>query len=84
VSNARVVDTVRDIAWTTDQHGRRKLTPEGLYRRRKMTAYLRRTVMPEASAGSVERAMRTLGLVGVASRQGHPDHDPGQGWKPGR
>src|SRR5665647_1480818 len=45
--------------------GRRTLTPEGLYGRRKMTAYLRRSAMPEASAGSVDRAMRTLGLVGV-------------------
>ena len=70
VSDARVVDAVRDIAWTTDQHGRRKLTPEGLYGRRKMTAYLRRTTMPAASAGSVDRAMRTLGLVGVRRDKG--------------
>jgi hypothetical protein len=28
-----------------------------------MTAYLRRTVMPEVSAGSVDRAMRTLEFV---------------------
>ena len=70
VSDARVVDAVRDIAWTTDAQGRRKLTPEGLYGRRKMTAYLRRTVMPEASAGSVDRAMRTLSLVGVRRDKG--------------
>jgi len=35
-----------------------------------MTAYLRRTMMPEASAGSVDRAMRTLGLVGVRRDKG--------------
>jgi putative transposase len=70
VSDAHVVDAVRDIAWTTDAHGRRKLAPEGLYGRRKMTAYLRRTVMPEASAGSVDRAMRTLGLSGVRRDKG--------------
>ena len=70
VSDAHVVDAVRDIAWTTDQRGRRKLTPEGLYGRRKMTAYLRRTAMPEASAGAVDRAMRTLGLVGVRRDKG--------------
>jgi transposase InsO family protein len=70
VSDARVVDAVRDIAWTTDAQGRRKLSPEGLYGRRKMTAYLRRTAMPEASAGSVDRAMRTLGLVGVRRDKG--------------
>ena len=70
VSDAQVVDAVRDIAWTTDNQGRRKLTPEGLYGRRKMTAYLRRTAMPGASAGSVDRAMRTLGLVGVRRDKG--------------
>ena len=70
VSDAQVVDAVRDIAWTTDRQGRRKLSPEGLYGRRKMTAYLRRTTMPEASAGAVDRAMKTLGLVGVRRDKG--------------
>ncbi len=70
VSDARVVDAVRDIAWTTDAQGRRKLNPEGLYGRRKMTACLRRTVMPDASAGAVDRAMRTLGLTGVRRDKG--------------
>ena len=35
-----------------------------------MTAYLRRTAMPEASFGSVDRAMRTLGLSGVRRDNG--------------
>jgi putative transposase len=70
VTDAQVVDAVRDAAWTTDAHGRRRLAPEGLYGRRKMTAYLRRTMMPEASAGSVDRAMTTLGLVGVRRDKG--------------
>ena len=35
-----------------------------------MTAYLRRTVMPQASAGAVDRAMRTLGMVGVHQDKG--------------
>lgn len=74
VSDAHVVNAVREIAWTTttrpDGIRVRKLTPEGLYGRRKMTAYLRRTAMPEASAGSVDRAMRTLGLVGVRRDKG--------------
>ncbi len=70
VTDAQVVDAVRDIAWTTKADGTRKLTPEGLYGRRKMTAYLRRTVMPQASAGAVDRAMRTLGLVGVRRDKG--------------
>ncbi len=70
ITDAQVVDAVRDIAWTTDAHGQRKLSPEGLYGRRKMTAYLRRTGLPEASAGSVDRAMRTLGLAGVRRDKG--------------
>ena len=68
VTDSQVIDAVRDIAWTTkvDSDGVhvRKLSPEGLYGRRKMTAYLRRVSMPEASAGAVDRAMRTLGLSG--------------------
>ncbi|MQW77526.1 IS3 family transposase [Nocardioides sp. dk4132] len=74
VSDAYVVDAVRAIAWTTkpDADGVlvRKLAPEGLYGRRKMTAYLRRTVIAEASAGSVDRAMRTLGLSGIRRDKG--------------
>jgi len=70
VSDARVVDAVRTLAWTTDPHGGRKLTPEGLYGWRKMTALLRRTTMPEVSPGAVDRAMRTLGLVGVRRDKG--------------
>lgn len=66
LSDAIVTDTVRSIAWTTDHEGRRKMTPEGLYGRRKMTAYVcRRHHLPEASWGAVDRAMRILGLSGV-------------------
>ncbi len=74
VADAHVVDAVRDIAWTTkvdsDGIAVRKLSPEGLYGRRKMTAYLRRNAVPEASFGSVDRAMRTLGLTGVRRDKG--------------
>ena len=70
MADARVVDAVRDIAWSTDQHGRRRLTPEGLYGRRKMTAHLRRSARCEVTAGSVDRAMRALGLVGVRRDKG--------------
>ena len=70
VSDALVVDAVRQVAWTLDEHGVRSLTPEGLYGRRKMTAYLRRTLVPAASAGSVDRAMRLLGLAGVRRDKG--------------
>ena len=64
VSDAEVQDAVRDAAWTLDHTGRRRLTPEGLYGRRKMTALVRRSI-PTASPGSVDRAMRALDLQGV-------------------
>lgn len=44
---------------------RRKMTPEGLSGRRKMTAFIRRAAIPGASWEAVYRAMRTLGLSGV-------------------
>ena len=69
VSDAQVVDLIRSLAWTTDPQGRRRLAPEGLYGRRKMTALVRRT-LPAASAGSVDRGMRLLGLSGVLRAKG--------------
>jgi len=51
--------------WTTDRDGVRKMPPVGLYGRVKMTAHLRRTVLPEVTPGSVDRAMKALGLSGV-------------------
>ena len=45
------------------------MTPEGLYGRRKMTALVKRTT-PNASPGSVDRAMRLLGLQGVRRSKG--------------
>ncbi|WBL18241.1 IS3 family transposase [Citricoccus sp. NR2] len=69
VTDALVVDAVRDAAWTTvkraDGTEYRRLAPEGLYGRKKMTALIRRTSLPEASRGAVDRAMRVLGLEGV-------------------
>ena len=70
ITDAQVLDAVREAAWTTDRHGRRVLAPEGLYGRRKMTALIRRTRLPEASAGAVDRAMRILGLVGITRAKG--------------
>jgi putative transposase len=66
ISDARVVDVVRELAWMRDPRtGKLLLAPEGLYGRRKMTALVRRGQLAEASAGSVDRAMRLLGLSGV-------------------
>ncbi len=66
VTDAQVVDVVRELVWVPDpRSGRMLMTPEGLYGRRKMTALVRRSRLPKASAGSVDRAMRLLGLSGV-------------------
>jgi transposase InsO family protein len=69
-TDAIVLDAVRDLAWTevsgSDGRKLRRLTPEGLYGRRKMTALLRRRLIPDVSPGSVDRAMRVLGLRGVS------------------
>ncbi|MFH8698795.1 IS3 family transposase [Streptomyces chartreusis] len=65
MSDAQVEDAVRQLAFTTNRVGHRVLTPEGLYGRRKMLALVRKTVLPEAGFGAVDRAMRSLGLNGV-------------------
>lgn len=74
VTDAMVVDAVRDTVWMTvtlaDGTSRRKMTPEGLYGRRKMTALIRRTRIADASWGAVDRAMRLLGLSGVTRAKG--------------
>jgi putative transposase len=70
ISDAQVVDAVRTAAWTVDDSGRSRLTAEGLYGRRKMTALLRRTSLPEANTGAVDRAMRLLELSGVRRDKG--------------
>jgi putative transposase len=69
ISDAQVIDQVRDLAWQVDHEGIRRMTPEGLYGRRKMTALVRRST-PTASPGSVDRAMRSLGLQGVRRSKG--------------
>jgi putative transposase len=82
ITDARVADAVRDAAWTTvvDPAGRkrRKLTPEGLYWRRKMTALIRRTTIPGASRGAIDRAMRALGLEGIRRDKGTRTTIPGK------
>lgn len=73
ITGAQVQDAVRSAAWAVVERGgtmRRVLTPEGLYGRRKMTALIRRTSMPDASRGAVDRAMRALGLSGIRRDKG--------------
>ncbi|MFE5541907.1 hypothetical protein ACFQ78_40215 [Streptomyces sp. NPDC056519] len=65
VTDALVEDAVRRLAFTTYTAGARVLAPEGLYGRRKMLTLNRRTLLPEAGFGAVDRAMRSPGLNGV-------------------
>ena len=64
LSDATVVEAITQIAYTLDLRGRRRLTAEGLYGRRKMLACLRRHGV-DATPGAVDRGMRHLGLSGV-------------------
>lgn len=64
ITDAQVTNQVRDLAWTLDHQGVRRMAPEGLYGRRKMSALVQRTG-PQASPGSVDRAMKTLSLQGI-------------------
>ncbi|MFE5940494.1 transposase [Streptomyces sp. NPDC056470] len=57
---------VESILTAPNRAGERVLAPEGLYGRRKMLALIRRTLLPEAGFGAVDRAMGSLGLNGVA------------------
>jgi len=73
VTDAQVQSAVRDAAWTTIEingRARRVLSPEGLYGRRKMTALIRRAMIPGVSRGAVDRAMRALGLSGIRRDKG--------------
>jgi transposase InsO family protein len=61
VSDAHLLHTIRSVIYTPEG----ELTPEGLYGRRKLTAYLRRTTHPEVAFCTVDRCMRILGHHGV-------------------
>lgn len=69
MTDAMVVNVVRQTAWRVkmlpDGATRRRMTPEGLYGRKKMTALIRHTAIADASRGAVDRAMRALGLSGI-------------------
>ncbi|OYN85897.1 IS3 family transposase [Parenemella sanctibonifatiensis] len=69
ITDAMVTDQVRDLVWRVDHSGVRRMTPEGLYGRRKMTVLVKRG-NPDASPGAVDRAMRSLGLQGVRRAKG--------------
>lgn len=71
---------VRDLAWTVDREGVRRMPPEGLYGRRKMTALVQST-SPDASPGSVDRAMRSLSPQGYRRSKGIRTTIPGKDGK---
>jgi putative transposase len=80
VTDAQVLDRVRDLAWTVDADSARRMTPEGLYGRRKMTQLVHRS-MPDASPGAVDRAMKALGLNGIRRAKGIRTTIPGKDGK---
>lgn len=78
ITDAHVTNQVRDMAWMVDHEGTRRLTPEGLYGRRKMTALVQRT-SPAASPGGGRPCDAIARVAGRATLQGDQDHDPVQG-----
>lgn len=81
LTDAVVCDAVRDAAWAVDHTGRRRMTPEGLYGRRKMTALVRRVsggLSRISPPGAIDRAMRTLGLQVVTHAKGTRRTVPGK------
>ena len=71
--DAVVINTVRDLAWTVDADGPiagiGRMTPEGLSGPRKMTPLVQRRLQG-ATPGSVDRAMKALGLTGIRRGKG--------------
>jgi putative transposase len=69
VSDAQLVDQIKALCWKRDERGVLRLTPEGLYGRRKLTAALRRGGV-EVAECTVARAMKTLGHQGIRRAKG--------------
>lgn len=71
VADAELVDIIRDVCWRRDEDGGLRLTPEGLYGRRKLTAYLRRIGLADAAECTVAWAMHVLDHQGVRRARRH-------------
>ena len=71
VSDAQALDAIRDVCWEHGADGVVRLRPEGLYGRRKLTAFFRRTSMPTIAQCTVVRAMKTLGHQGIRRTKTH-------------
>ena len=68
-SDAQVIDAIKDTCWRRDESGTLRLTPEGLYGRRKLTAHLRRGGL-EVPECTVVRCMKTLNHKGIRRSKG--------------
>ncbi len=66
ISDAHVMKALLEAAVTAEG----KPAPEGLYGRRKMTAYLRRSGLPDVAYCTVDRLMKTLRMNGVRRCKG--------------
>ncbi|MFP5576922.1 MAG: IS3 family transposase [Acidimicrobiia bacterium] len=75
LTDALVEDKVRELAWTIDEHGRRRLTPGGLHGRRKMTPLVRRS-RARGDARCCRSGDATPWPVGRSPGQGDPHDDP--------
>jgi putative transposase len=69
VSDAHLIDAIKGICWRLDDRGTLRLTPEGLYGRRKLTAHLRRSGL-EVPECAVARCMKTLRHRGIRRSKG--------------
>jgi putative transposase len=66
-----VLDAIRDVCWERGADGVVRLRPEGLYGRRTLTAFLRRTSTPTVAQCTVVRATKTLGHQGIRRAKTH-------------
>ena len=71
ISHALDVHAMLDVCLHVGDDGVRRLTPEGLYGRRKLVAYLRRTILPDVSETAVVGAMKVLGHQGIRRAKHH-------------
>jgi putative transposase len=69
VADAQLIDAIKDTCWRRDERGTLRLTPEGLYGRRKLTAHLRRGGF-EVAECSVARCMKSLHHKGIRRSKG--------------
>lgn len=77
ITDARVIDAIRQACWRRDDAGVLRLTPEGLYGRRKLTAHLRRGGL-EVAECTVARGMKALGHKGIRRAKGIRTTIPGR------